>query len=1223
MVFLNNKKFEIFDLDTEDTLLNRISLELDTLPKFLIFNDFHASGMNQSEKLKALLKLKDADHINIDVLDVIGIIRKSVAKKKSFTSWYNKYSEKISGLDVINDVLKYYIAFGESELPEEYILGYLYSVTEEVKKMKLVSNDVNLNRIITQFWEERVSIVNDFSSLVKSNNNRYIESINIVKEYGKIGKGVVSSEFFTEKIKYTLILDIDLPLIEFFNVMELDEFTPFATTNNVYKFVNNVVIPNTWSLITINDEAIVLKMLQKKENVSVISSDFTDIIIFTKDNNIHVSFLLNIDETNVLEEYFSNRFFNTIRKSIGDIRILEREVTELNGVFVFPFQTLKKNVFLDLIMNDDVYSSILSVNENVKTSKKRKGIFATFLNRGDKVSSSIVASIIDKKTIRTMFKYNKNFKISDYYVKVKVSKAKDYEVVERFKGILSKLFVIYNNKCESIVSFYSEYVHNFAKEEAVSREDMSETKIGLREIAPDIYGPNYTRVCRYNPEVIDDDLAEEEKSKGNEVIVFPKSSEESTQRNYICNYSNHIYPGLMNNPFNNKDKFPYIPCCFMKNQKNISGSKYKTYYEGEKQISSGFKQQNLYTTNKIIPKGASGTLPDKINDMFRVIDDIELDNYIYVRKGVARNKSSFLSGVLEAMRIDDGNIIDLDTEHEIDEYIRLKRLSLATRENASLCKQEMYDYSENEIVEMIKNVNVYFDPKLFINMIQVRYKCNIFIFSNTGMILPRYTQNYIRSKNNHPCILMYEHIGSQSNRAEYPQNDIIFKWKITDANDQTFKFEQNSLTYQGADRMFTELSKTYSLNYNSPVFIDVETYLHKIPVISQKFDSYGKTRLIKTLFEDKEITLLTTPLPPFAVHSVYSLNKPIENLDIDTLLKFVDSVGITLVSKVVDDKSQINEVSGYIGPINLIIPIAPIIASATSVTELRVLQVLELKNVNETTCSLLNTSLLQTYNRNNRLARFISEYALWLFSIFIRNKSIDNINDDTINLFLLEHVKVDTSFKYDHSIPKTFSLTTYIIDDKNKLICSSEKMVDKLRYILKLESVRYLDKVTNYHRRKYIESVYLDISDFIPRSNQVILLGQNALENYIKSNTFISTDSKIEVGYFTYIKDSIQTDTTRPYIFKNLLIDNKVFLAQNTDSITKALEIGIVWKTNGFNLGETAPGQLTETPSFTLYSYENNTTITPYIIVGVDNEYDIKVIGYKDEDDNSLYTVLL
>ena len=184
-------------------------------------------------------------------------------------------------------------------------------------------------------------------------------------------------------------------------------------------------------------------------------------------------------------------------------------------------------------------------------------------------------------------------------------------------------------------------------------------------------------------------------------------------------------------------------------------------------------------------------------------------------------------------------------------------------------------------------------------------------------------------------------------------------------------------------------------------------------------------------------------------------------------------------------------------------------------------------------------------------------------------------------------------------------------------------MVDKLRYILKLESVRYLDKVTNYHRRKYIESVYLDISDFIPRSNQVILLGQNALENYIKSNTFISTDSKIEVGYFTYIKDSIQTDTTRPYIFKNLLIDNKVFLAQNTDSITKALEIGIVWKTNGFNLGETAPGQLTETPSFTLYSYENNTTITPYIIVGVDNEYDIKVIGYKDEDDNSLYTVLL
>ena len=45
-------------------------------------------------------------------------------------------------------------------------------------------------------------------------------------------------------------------------------------------------------------------------------------------------------------------------------------------------------------------------------------------------------------------------------------------------------------------------------------------------------------------------------------------------------------------------------------------------------------------------------------------------------------------------------------------------------------------------------------------------------------------------------------------------------------------------------------------------------------------------------------------------------------------------------------------------------------------------------------------------------------------------------------------------------------------------------------------------------------------------------------------------------------------------------------------------------------------------PEITLYSYVNNKNITKYNIIGEKNEYNIKIIGYKINEE-PLYSVLL
>lgn len=232
---------------------------------------------------------------------------------------------------------------------------------------------------------------------------------------------------------------------------------------------------------------------------------------------------------------------------------------------------------------------------------------------------------------------------------------------------------------------------------------------------------------------------------------------------------------------------------------------------------------------------------------------------------------------------------------------------------------------------------------------------------------------------------------------------------------------------------------------------------------------------------------------------------------------------------------------------------------------------------------------------------------LWIYSDYLRTNSITKITDDSIANFSKEYFKIVPGYNYGY-IAKTFTRQSSIMKGKH-IVVQSEEMLKRLVYVLRLLSQRDSDRIFKYYTNKVIQNYYEDITDFKKSKNQIILYGEESVNKLITENNIKYT-----------LHNEIKIDSPNPYFFKNKLIDNKVYLAQNTTSLEKATNIAVIWFTEEYNPGFNS--EVTKPLSFTLYSYINGDNITAYKIKGKSFFYNIKILGYKI-DNTSFYTTLL
>lgn len=1237
VLIINEEKkinIELYDLDTIDNLIIRISSILDTLPKFIYF----PNDIPDMEEISA------NRNIEIKIINLLPIIRVAT----DFTTLYNEIKDKLMKSDSsMLSILSYFL--NESAKAKDiiflkktgYLDGYLQILLNDINIIDPESN-IRINNLL-----DIINIPISIETLINVSKLQNETNIKLNKQFDEIN-GIEYTDFELENVKFNIELRLEnvSSILELFNIITLTPTIPFATTHNFYKILNDFTPFIEWTNLfdrstTVFNKSknidrktnIILKVLQQKKGRL---SDYTEIIIKLKEespDSIIVTFKYNVKNTT--KEELINHFLSVLNINLKQIK--SEKINSIKGTFYFPKLNVPftKEIILDMIMNNTEFSNILVVNE---FKIKHQGSLYIYFNNPK--AGNITASILSNISNGEMFPLN------NIYCKIKVTKADNIEKVHYFQQILSKLFEIYNNQYRSIETIYSNYGIDFEEEEGYEEDIDNILGNKLFKIDPYIFPRNYSRTCPQAPILINDEYAKSAKEQGKQVILFPKiRTGNSIPRNYICDENSKFkYIGLIDNPFISKELLPYIPCCQQTDQINKKGSNYRHYYMDEPLLERENKPRDgIYKSDMIIPNEARGNLPLNISKMF-FISDI---TGVYYRKGVYRSKNSFLLCLALALTDD---IEKLKTENEVNIYLTNLRKSLIIKDLLSSGKQEMYDYTLQDIKNKIENENEYFDPKLFIHIMEVKFNCNIFLFTrddNGKLILPRYIKNYYKMENNKQCVFIFEHIGSKSDKAEYPQCELIIKQY--DDGTQYYSFRYDGLVAQNILNIFKNINTSYI--FNKKIEFNNFNWPWKITPISQVIDTYGKTRIINFIYDNKNISILTTPIQPLKL--IEDTN--IYTIDIDTALKFAEDVNIIIDKQILDENNYIKELIGQIGNIEINIIIKDNTIKRDDIEVKKIIRS-DLDNISiRKKKEIFPKSLINEYNVYKKLTRYIVDYIFWLFSKYLNENNISEMQLVTpldFKNFKDKYIIIDSKFIYGNVI-KMFTMNGGLMSGE-KLVIKSEETLKRLFYVLRLFLIRNEDKLFLYHKRKFIDNFFLDISDFDFNNIQIILQGEDSIskwiyeknkENKIHDKVFLNikyTDTKNGEIDFNIIEDDDNYDNDddrveeeikkkidqeqklwdiKPYFFRNNLIDNKIYLAQNINSLIKGMNIAKKWVTEKFNPGTNVVIENIFL-EFTLYDFRSKNNIEEYNIDGEENDYDIKILGFK-HDGKSLFTVLL
>ena len=1154
------KEIPIYLLDTLETFKIRLADELKTLPKYLYF---------PQELTYDLIKDEEKE---VEVIDILQLI-KAYAKGSIF-----ELIDLIKQLDIKLNIRDEIVVvwFGYCKVLNTLKSKDLQEIVDTLVKSKIFFTKKYANDQY-EASAKTIKILDIGINQLKTNNKANIKAF---KDFEEINVEIQSTDFKPEYTEFKLITSIEnISLLEVFNSIELNEKIPFATCKNFYK-VYKKFIPDK-SMIKSSEDTIILKVMNRTKK-----NEYTYTDVFIKLETIEDKSVMVIEisiQTDKKTVDLSDR--KTVEKEVLSVFNIKPKIVNVieksvSGYFHIPFINFNKYVFADLVMNNDMFSRLVNIDEQKKATKKRTYIYFNHPSTGNltgTITGKKMNSVIKKTDYKVLTENLELFPEGEPFIRVSVSVAQNTKSVEMFQEMLKRLFTIYDEEFGNIIQAYKVYIPDFGNinlqdEEDEEEEDEEEIKdsekgkrrvknVKLSEYAPDLFVSDYTRKCNQSrmPSIVSKEEVSTLKEQGKDLMKFPRDydvknnvifpSDGKNQHYYICNHKEHPYVGLKENKLSNSDIYPYTPCCFKAEQ--TEKDEFRRYYKGEEMAEPKMNKYDTIKTGKILKYNKYGTLPSNIESFFNITDTSNKDTYEYNRKGMFRNENSFIACVMEAFENEtDLSKVEKDDDVMADYFNRIRE-QFNQPDLIACCRQELYDLNAQEISKIILNLDIYFDPKLFVHLLEELYDCNIYIFSKKDvdgdLEVPRHLQSYYKNRKEKRSIFIFEHIGGETDNALFPQCELIVKKTVGKTLDDqaVFSYDESS----SVNKLYSTVRESYALTkYVEEVVFPFENF----EIDSQVIDIYGKTRVLNILYEKKLISLFVSPMQPIRVKETTEIYYDLETKGIYTML------GLEL------DKNK-TKATGIIGNVAVNIMIK-----------------------NHT------NSVLETYNFNKKMARYLSEYTFWMFSKYIKdnNFELETYNDIMIhihNFSKQSFVIIDNyDYKQNGNISKMFSLISPILQDE-KIIVRNEETIRRLVYVLKLKTLRESKTVYNYYDKLFIQDYYLELSDFETFDNQKLLFGEESIQKLIDEykKEYI-LNNEIKIG-------------NEPYFFKNPLIDNNVYIAQNANTIEKAIDIAMSWKRYNFNIGSQNVGiplqYYDNFNSFSLYSYINPNTINKMNVI--------------------------
>ncbi len=747
-----------------------------------------------------------------------------------------------------------------------------------------------------------------------------------------------------------------------------------------------------------------------------------------------------------------------------------------------------------------------------------------------------------------------------------------------FYLIFRLLLLDYMRQYDRVVDQYPFLPQISETEENAETEVKLNSKKGnivqLQRLMPQIFQTGYARYeCQSkNQPLILETEAEEEywrarpvDGKPRHILTYPR---EKGMR-FTCPTDRYPYIGLKINGRSNRDRFWYVPCCFQKDHLT-NDAVYHDYLEDiPPNYNKVAKAEREIITDKIIDADKLALLPPML-DTFLTKKNPSIE--AFRRLGIPKRNNSILHAV--AYAVNDAHYMELETEDEKDAYVIRLRRRMAEF-SPLLYKQELYDRTDDEIIEILLDVDSFLDPFLVYRGLEELYGgINLFVFSKgrdrrvsteLSMEIPRHQMFCVRPPRSTRTILVLKHYGTESNNLLHPHCELI----VATVGDRGLITNFGSEMREALFDMFNRSMKTFTwTDYNGHIVPQYNLYnksdltrilffngqLGLIP-IDQWLDGFGKMRAmtVETVAK-RRMTWIFPPAQPLNLPIMSSI-RPIDPQILDKILGLHNADGVEMKG---------SSVGGYWFPLNTIPQSLFVFTQKHAVTRP------ELKRKANPLEPLIYGYLTDKYQKLQRDANLYLQLLYWLLSI-ARKKG------------------VHWGEFYERHFSKVYlNIESYDLDELPRQLPKVETVEAGLRHIefwastmvrnglIQLLSSRHAS-LTRYMLGTFegaisptatipgfLTNYYVYHSNFKAIPHNILLLGDE-MKHWMLN--YVSEANRSQIR--TVLKFEYKNEEA-PFLYRSP--QEKVYLVQNVEGGSKkrALQVCNTWITARYNPGYTA-----------------------------------------------------
>lgn len=1175
VIYINNKKFKVFQGDIEETIEIKYAIQEETLLNYLYIYD--RNNPEEFWELKPELRL-----IADDLKEIVRTIK--------YEDLYLFYKERMEHWPEVTetDFGCLWISANTSHTKTYQKPNYsLEEIKMNLEPLRKLNSTDFANVYVTESNLDRWK--DDYKSSLDALKEKYNYIENVV--FSRISE-IVNSEktpglrpgvsripevepFVKETIQYKVTVKIPfaITLTNIFDSIKLSENLPFIALKKdnkfYYKIYKKDFLPETDWIEKFEDskgQGILIKIFKSKIRKNVYND-----IWWLEDNTIRYG----SNET-LTKEKIEKILFGSITSF--PVEKVDETMISISGKIIIRNTTFIDLLFLDMVTNDPLLNFYFMYKDTkvvelfpskAQESKGKSGkrfqlyFWPKIMEEFENSFSLTLANSIDGETP---------------VVKLHIFRITSEERIERFRTLAGILFAYYTMNKEEVIENYSKFVGDFTKaldERSSKMKEQKarmmikllrkklEAKIGMKKEEIQLFiNKDYSRTCvaQKQPRVMDKEEYDEFIDSGGDperVIQFPYKS----GIYYICDQNpfqggeNYQYAGLVRNktrvPEANQ-KYPYVPCCFSTNQYTRKGI-FKAYEETKGhpgEISSLVATASILGPGKLPKVHQSAVLPFNILRLFSFFYEENIETRI-VRTAVIRDdNNSFIHACLMAEKY------NFYSNLPNDEKIKLAaeyRENLARSNNFLESSQELYGLTKEDMIDLIKNKNKQFSPKLFHRFMEIKLNTNIILFKyddkinkDGGILIPNSAHAWLSSLTDYKkgMIVIIVHrkgceiVGDRKHSSATGDKKSV----------SPYFFSDPEIT-RGITDLYTEL---YSVNtiyksgelkpYNGK---DLINHILIKEATGQYIDNDGKVRAL--FYDDFDnLYISIEPLAPLELTDKYStLRVPRYINSWSTVVTFLNFYKDHII---ITGKNEAGIILDIIWKENISEGINETIKGFIKTIPPRTLDIEIFPSA--ATSSLLsgNNDDFRLFQYHKKIATYLKEYLLFIYS--------NHPTSDPSSLIVIK------KSNYKPGLTGGLSLNNhYFVEGRKRLIVPSEEAKIKLLYYLKVMLYNAHYDVMLYKERNKIWEDYNSISDFTLRKNEIIFLSSENLLNWLKNRSEHS---------FNKVRIQADSDAKIPYLYKDYrLMNGKIIMIQNVHkgNRERALNVSAIWMIKGYNNG--------------------------------------------------------